>query len=101
VGARIKSAVSVYLFAFVSRVTPAHSKTLWEYDLFHTASAIVGNSVIKTLPGKTLHRERSSLATTRGASLNLIARKQHTQEKYTEKRALERTPPFCGWMVGV
>ena len=86
--------IYVFIFYLTLVVTPAHSKSILGYDLFLYRLSHRRKSVIKTVPGKTLHCERGGLTTTRGCLFGFVRKKTaHTREINGEKYA-QRAPPF-------
>ena len=82
-------------------VTPANSTTIWDTAYFYTGSATetstVGNLSHHDCAGRTSHRERSGLTTTRGCLVGFVRKKAHAGEVFKREESSQRAPLFCGW----
>jgi hypothetical protein len=87
--------IYVFIFYLTLVVTPAHSKSILGYDLFLYRLSHRRKSVIWTVPGETLHRERGGLTTTCGCLFGFVRKKTaHAREINGEKSSQRARAPF-------
>ena len=90
---------SIHMRVLTLAVTPAHSKSILGYDLFLYRLSHRRKSVIKTVPGKTLHCERGGLTTTRGCLFGFVRKKTAHAREINGEKSSQRASRFSlrGW----